>query len=148
MGRWGVGVGLILVCLAGAMSAADTQEDRAQAAGESWLGLVDAGDYAGSWNQAAKALKGAVSQADWVQASSGVRTPLGKLVSRKLKSREYTEKAPSTRLVGGKVYTWGQGKYVVLQYEAAFATRPSAVETVTMMSDSDGVWRVSGYSIS
>jgi len=68
-------------------------------------------------------------------------------VSRKLKSREYTEKPPTTRFVGGKVYTWGQGKYVVLHYDAAFANKPSAVETVTMMAEPDGVWRVSGYSI-
>ncbi len=145
--RWGVGTGLILLCLAGS-GRADSPEDAAQAAGESWLGVVDAADYAGSWDRAAKALKGAVSQADWIQMASGVRTPLGKLVSRKLKSREYTEKPPTTRLVGGRAYTWGQGKYVVLQFNAAFANKPSAVETVTMMADSDGAWRVSGYSIS
>jgi hypothetical protein len=143
----GVSAGLILMCLAGAVRAANTQEDAAQVAGESWLSLVDAGDYAGSWDRGAKALKGAVSQADWIQVAGGARTPLGKLVSRKLKSREYTEKPPTTRLVGGKVYTWGQGKYVVLQYDAVFAAR-SAVETLTMLSDADGVWRASGYSIS
>ena len=119
--RRGVGAGLVLACLAGFALAADNPEDSAQAAGESWLSVVDAGDYAGSWDQAAKVLKGAVRQAEWVQMSGGVRTPLGKLVSRKLKSREYTEKPPTTRLVGGKVYTWGQGRYVVLRYDAAFA---------------------------
>ena len=72
---------------------------------------------------------------------------LGPLVSRKLKSREYTEKPPTTRLVGGRVYTWGQGKYVVLRYEASFANRASASETVTMMADSDGAWRASGYTV-
>ena len=45
------------------------------------------------------------------------------------------------------MYTWGQGKYVVLRYEASFANRASASETVTMMADSDGAWRASGYTV-
>ena len=79
----------------------------------------------------------------------GVRTPLGKLVSRKLKSREYTEKAPATsRVIGGRLYTWkGPGKYVVIQYDSVFAKKASAVEIVITMTDPDGEWRVSGYSI-
>lgn len=145
--RRDVGAGLILVFLAALVVAADKPEDAAQAAGESWLSLVDAGNYAASWDRAAKALKGAVGQADWVQMSSDLRTKLGKLASRKLRSREYTERPPTTRLVGGKVYTLGQGRYVVLRYDSAFANTPSAVETVTIMADSDGVWRVSGFSV-
>jgi Protein of unknown function (DUF4019) len=124
-------------------------EDAAQAAGESWLRLVDGGDYAGSWSQAAPVLKSAVQQADWAEMVRGARAPLGQLASRKLKSREYTEKAPTTtRVVGGKVYTWsGPGKYVVIQYDAAFAEKASAVETVIVMMGPDGGWRVSGYSV-
>jgi hypothetical protein len=79
--------------------------------------------------------------------AEGVRSPLGRLVSRTLKSREYTEKMPTTRVIGGKVYTWGSGRYVVLQYDAVFANKASAVETVIPMADHDGVWRVSAYSI-
>ena len=131
----------------GVAFAAETPEDAAQAAAESWLKLVDGGDYSASWDQAAKAFKGAVKQPDWGQMAGGARTPLGKLVSRKLKSREYTEKAPTTRVIGGKVYTWGDGKYVIIQYDAVFANKASAVETVIPMADPDGVWRVSGYSI-
>jgi len=145
--RRSLGVGLVLACLAGLVVAADKPEDAAQAAGESWLGLVDSGDYAGSWERAARVLKGAVRQADWIQMSGDLRANLGKLGSRKLKSREYTEKPPTTRLVGGKVYTLGQGRFVVLHFDAAFAGKASAVETVTMMAEPDGVWRVSGYSV-
>ena len=66
-----------------------------------------------------------------------VRGPLGKLVSRKLKSREYTEKMPGAP----------DGKYVVIQYDSVFEKKASAVETVTSMADPDGAWRVSGYFI-
>ncbi len=130
-------VGCLVSALAGSALAADKPEDAAQAAAESWLKLVDAGDYAASWDQAAKLFKGAVKQADWSQMAGGVRTPLGKLVSRKLKSREYMEKLPGAP----------DGKYVVIQYDTVFEHKASAVETVTPMADPDGAWRVSGYLI-
>ncbi len=147
--------GVVVTCLiaffvvVGVASPAETPEDAAQVAAESWLRLVDGGNYSASWDQAAKPLKGAVKQAEWSAMVGGVRTPLGRLVSRKLKSREYTEKAPTrTRMVGGKVYTWGgPGRYVVIQYDTAFANKASAVEKVITSMGSDGAWRVSGYSI-
>jgi hypothetical protein len=135
--------GLIAACLigsylfVGSASPTDKPEDSAQAAAESWLKLVDSGDYAASWDQAAKVFKGAVKQADWSQMAAGVRTPLGKLVSRTLKSRQYAEKMPRAP----------DGKYVVIQYDSVFEHKASAVETVTPMADPDGTWRVSGYFI-
>jgi hypothetical protein len=66
-----------------------------------------------------------------------VRAPLGKLVSRKLKSRQYAESLPGAP----------DGKYVVIQYDTVFENKKSAVETVTPMQDADGAWRVSGYYI-
>jgi hypothetical protein len=123
--------------IVGGVSAADTLEDAAEAAAEAWLKLVDAGDDAGSWDQAAKVFKGAVTQPDWSQMAAGVRTPLGKLVSRTLKSRQYAETMP-----GGP-----DGQYVVLQYDTVFEHKASAVETVSPMADPDGIWRVSGYVI-
>ena len=68
---------IIVACLVGPVVAADKPEDAAQAAAESWLTLVDAGDYAGSWDQAAKVFKGAVKQADWVQMSGRRSHPAG-----------------------------------------------------------------------
>ena len=129
--------GCFMTLLAGPAVAADKPEDAAQTAAESWLRLVDGGDFAASWEQAAKVFKGAVKQADWLQMAGGVRTPLGKLVSRKLKSREYTEKMPGAP----------DGKYVVIQYDTVFEQKASAVETVIPMADPDGAWRVSGYFI-
>ena len=145
---------LIAACLGGFVLsavavAAEAPEDAAQSAAAPWLARVDAGDYAGSWDQAARVLKGAVKQADWVQTLSGARKPLGRMVARRLKSREYTDKAPAgARMVGGTLYTWGgSAKHVVLQFETAFTARPAAAETVIAVKDADGAWRVSGYSI-
>lgn len=137
----------VLTSVGGAY-AADKPEDAAQAAAESWLKVVDAGDYPTSWSQASAALKAAVKQAEWGQVAAGIRTPLGKVVSRTLKSREYTENGPTTRVIGGRVYSWsGRGKCVIIQYNTVFANKTSALETVIPVPDSDGAWRVSAYSV-
>ena len=127
----------LALCLASPAWAADKPEDAAQTAAESWLKLVDAGKADASWGQAAKLFKGAVTKEQWTQALAAARGPPGRLVSRKLKARDYTEKVP-----GGP-----DGKYVVIQYDSVFEKKAAAVETVTPMMDPDGVWRVSGYII-
>jgi hypothetical protein len=133
--RMGSTLAIILLAVTGVV--ADPQEDAAQAAAESWLKLVDEAKYEESWAQAARLFKGAVNQASWAEAAAKARAPLGKLTSRKLKSRQYTEKVPGAP----------DGKYVIIQYETAFEAKKHAVETVTPMLDPDGVWRVSGYFV-
>jgi hypothetical protein len=127
----------VIACLAVTALFAEGPEDVAQRAAESWLKLVDDGQYGASWEQAAKMFKGAVTKEQWMQAGRGAREPLGKLVTRKLKSRQYTEKLPGAP----------DGKYVVIQFDTVFAGKSSAVETVTPMLDPDGIWRVSGYYV-
>ena len=130
-------VGLVATLCAATARADDTPEDLAQRAAESWLKLTDAGDGGASWEQAAKAFKGAVTKEQWTGAIAGVRPPLGKVVSRKVKSRQYMEKLPGAP----------DGKYVVIQYETVFENKAMAVETITPMLDPDGNWRVSGYFV-
>ena len=137
MGRFLVCASFVVAGFAASVGAAEKPEDLAQAAAESWLKLSDAGDGAATWEQAAKLFKGVVTKEQWTQAFAGVRPPLGKVVSRKLTSRQYSEKLPGAP----------DGKYVVIQYETVFEKKPSAVETITPMLDPDGVWRVSGYLI-
>jgi len=112
-------------------------EDLAQTSAQAWLALTDSGKYAESWQEAAAFFKSAVTQSGWVDALTGVRKPLGKVLSRKLKSANYTKTLPSAP----------SGEYVVIQYDTSFENRKEAVETVTPMLDKDGKWRVSGYFI-
>lgn len=133
-----------LTCLAVLLSltgicawAAESPEDLAQKAAEFWLKLVDDGKYDDSWTQAATRFKGGISKEQWQRLASGVKNPLGKLVSRKLTSRKYVEKLP------GKP----DGKYVEINYDTVFESKASAVETVRCMLDPDGTWRVTGYII-
>jgi len=116
---------------------AGTREDAARQAAESWVALLDAGKYGESWDQAATMFRGAVKKEQWTQAAQGVRGPLGKLISRKFKSAQYTTSLPGAP----------DGEYVVLQFESSFENKKAAVETITPMKDKDGGWRVSGYFI-
>ena len=129
---------LAIVTLAGSLLfAADKPEETAQKSAEQWLALVDAGKYAESWKTAAAYFQTAVSQDQWEHAIVAVRKPLGDLVSRKLKSAQYTKSLPGAP----------DGEYVVLQFDTSFANKKEAVETVTPMLDKDGKWKVSGYYI-
>jgi hypothetical protein len=112
-------------------------EQQAVPAVEAWLALVDAGKYAESWKSAAAYLKNVVKEKQWTATMSPVRKPLGKLVSRKLKSAEFTRELPGAP----------DGEYVVIQFTTEFANKASATETVTPMKEKDGQWRVAGYLI-
>ena len=118
-------------------SSASSAEKSAQSAAESWLALIDAGKYDESWDEAAKLFRGAVERTAWRRQVGGVRGPIGALTSRTLSSAKYTRTAPGAP----------DGEYVILQFDASFQNKKSAVETVTPMLDTDGKWRVSGYFI-
>lgn len=111
------------------------EQDAAVAAALSWLALVDAEDYAQSWEGAADFFRGAVSREQWVQAMQGMRRPLGANTARKVRSTQ-----AYTALPGAP-----DGRYVVVQFTSAFANKSSCIETVTPMQQPDGSWRVSGY---
>ena len=117
--------------------AADRPEKEAQAAAEQWLALIDAGQFAESWQSAAAVFQAAVSQLKWESSLESVRKPLGSFVSRKLKSAKYTKTLPGAP----------DGEYVVLQFDTSFPNKKDAVETITPMLDKDGKWKVSGYFI-
>jgi len=103
----------------------------------SWLELIDNGHYRDSWDASSSLFKGAVTKDQWDQTLKGVRSPLGRPLSRKRISARYETSLPGAP----------DGEYVVIQFESSFENKRNAVETVTPMRDSDGAWRVSGYYI-
>jgi len=112
-------------------------EDLAQASAQAWLALTDAGKYAESWQEASTVFKAAVTQTKCVDMITPARTPLGKVLSRKLKSVTYMKDPPEAPA----------GEYVMIRYDTSFENKKEAVETITPMLDKDGKWRVSGYYI-
>jgi len=133
---WGLALVLVLVPIATMAQTVD-QETEAVTAAEGWLALVDAGKYGESWKAASGFFKIAVPQGQWEQSLKAVRSPLGKLVSRKLLSKTYMTSLPGAP----------DGEYLVIQFETSFQNKKSAIETITPMKEKDGKWRVSGYYI-
>ena len=136
--RWAAVAAVVLSVVSGTGWAADQGKEKgAEAAALKWLALVDNGQYGDSWNQASEVFRKAISREQWEQAVQQVRTPLGKLVSRKLTSATYTTKLPGAP----------EGEYVVLQFSTGYENKKEAIETITPMLEKDGVWRVSGYFV-
>ncbi len=134
-----IGAFLMLVLACSAAVAAGTQEKKeaALSAAEKWLAVTDGGNYSESWREAASYFRNAVTQEKMEQSMLAYRKPLGKLVSRKVKSEAYKTSLPGAP----------DGEYVVIRFETSFENKKRTIETVTPMLDKDGKWRVSGYFI-
>jgi hypothetical protein len=129
---------LFLLLSVGVVDAKDAKKEKAAvAAAEKWLTMVDDGKYVESWKEASEYFTNAVEQEQWEQSLQAVRNSLGKLISRKIKSKTYMTSLPGAP----------DGEYVVIQFESSFESKKSAIETVTPMMDRDAKWRVSGYYI-
>jgi len=127
----------IVNVLSHAAAAQQAPEQAGKTAASAWLQLIDDGKYAESWKEASSSFRNAVTKDQWEKAMHASREPMGKMISRKLKSASYTRTLPGAP----------DGEYVVVQYETSFEHKQSAIETVTPMLETDGSWRVSGYFI-
>jgi Protein of unknown function (DUF4019) len=134
---------LLILGLGGCVSASAEPQGKPAAVkaavqvAQAWLELIDQGAYERSWTDSATYFKSAVSQSDWVKTMRAHRAPLGKLISRKIRSGVYFTELPGAP----------DGDYVVVQFETVFGDKAHAIETVTPMLDKDGLWRPSGYYI-
>ena len=129
-------IGLFCSC---SIAIAETpgKEAAAVVLAEEWLSLVDQGQYAESWKEAAEYFRNAVNQTQWEQMAQVTRKPLGKIMSRNVKTKKFVTSLPGAP----------DGEYVVIEFETSFENKKSAIETVIPMMGKDGKWRVSGYYI-
>ncbi len=136
---WLRAVGITLLVLMGSTTTAETSGALAdsQDSALSWLALIDNGEIHRSWSEASSLFQQAVTAADWERALQGARGPLGEFQARSFLGATHTTTLPGAP----------DGEYVVMQFEASFARKAEAVETVTTMLEADGSWRVSGYFI-
>jgi hypothetical protein len=132
----------LLVCsvllpgLARAQAIGEAERPAVEAA-KAWLALIDAGDYVRSWQGASTFFRGLVTEKNWTAIITGVRAPLGAVVSRTETTATSHNNLPGVP----------DGQYVVITFATAFANKESATETVTFMKDTDGAWRAAGYFI-
>jgi Protein of unknown function (DUF4019) len=134
-------IGATITALAFVAAPARAQEAEmiasAQAASQAWLTLTDSGAYSASWEIAAGLFQEAVPKSGWASQIQSVRSPLGAVKSRVIKSAKFARVLPGAPT----------GEYVVIQYETQFEQMDNAVETVTPLREKDGSWKVSGYYI-
>ena len=129
-------IAIFALCLP-RIAASLTPEAEAENAARAWLGMLDAGNYAQSWNTASARFRASITQAEWVSRVSAVRGPLGAVRSRELSSARVAHSLPGAP----------DGEYVVLEFSTSYEHKTVATETVTPMKDPDGKWHVSGYYI-
>jgi hypothetical protein len=85
---------LMILSASSVMAQGTGKEKMAILAAEKWLSMVDQGKYAESWKEAAEYFRAAVKQDQWEQSLTAVRKPLGRLISRKVKTNAYKTSLP------------------------------------------------------
>lgn len=124
---------------AAASAAADKAIAGKEAAGKlaaaGWLVLLDRRDWGRAWETSSSVFRTSVPLAKWMDNIPTVREPFGALVER-----TPAESAYKTTLQGRP-----DGEYVTAIFLSKFDKR-ELQEVVTTMRDTDGKWRVTGYS--
>lgn len=103
----------------------------ARAAAETWLKLVDAGDYSSAWATSSSDIKRDTSQFFWTSVVKAGRIALGSRKSHTLKAT-----VPDH-----------ENRYVKFEYDSVFSKDQNVSESVTIRRENDGAWRVAGYNV-
>ncbi len=126
----------IAMMIALACSSAFAQDDPKP--GDDFIKLIDAKQYAQSWDVASDYFKQSVSRSDWVGQVRKAREPLGNVVVRSMKKSEPQKNPPGAP----------PGDYLLLTFDTKFAdSEPSRTETLPLIKGADGRWRAVGYFI-
>ena len=107
-------------------------------AAQSFLSLMDSGDYIGAWELSEPMLQIAYSREKWHSILSDARVAFGPVSSRNLTAVRYTRRLNNAP----------KGQFIVLAYTTHFTSNQHAVEKVTMLLDRNGRWLNGGYWIS
>src|SRR5216110_1858656 len=109
----------------------------AESAVHAWLALVDRGQIAESWDEAALSFQLAVTKPKWVQAVKQARGSFEPFGARRQIMARYTLDLPNAP----------PGQYVLFQYQTNVSGDHQVVETVVPVLDGKRGWRVSGYFV-
>jgi hypothetical protein len=113
------------------------KENAGRLAAHGWLVLLDRRDWGTAWDASSAVFRQNVPLGNWMDAIPKLRQPLGNLVER-----QQADLAYKTTLAGRP-----DGEYVTVIFVSKFEKQAEAVEeVVTTVLESDGKWRVTGYS--
>lgn len=132
-----VGVVSLLLVLPATGLSQDEAIAQARTSLKAWLQLLDRAAYDESWEKGGELLKAAVGQEEWSRKWAVTLGPMGPVKSRAVRSAEFETVLPGAP----------EGEYVVVKFDTTFESEQTALETVTLRKETDGLWRVSGYFI-
>ena len=129
----------LVACLAtpGVAEEQSLESYAALAAAEHFLVLLDKGEYNQCWENASELFRTSSVKLQWEERIGHLRDQFGKLNHRQLRYSKTIQDAEGAP----------EGDYFFLIYGSSFAAKDSAIETITVMKELDGRWRVSGYSL-
>jgi hypothetical protein len=132
-----IGIAIAILLSASVFRVANAEKEKAAVTvAEKWLALVDTGKYSESWQESDGYFKSMIQQDQWVQSLRSVRTPLGKVISRKLEIKIYKTSLPGA----------SDGQYVIIKYITSFQNNKHFTETVVSRLGKDERWRVLGFN--
>jgi hypothetical protein len=111
------------------------KEAAGQLAANGWLVLLDRRDWGRAWEASSSLFRSTVPLPTWMDAIPKVREQLGPLV----------ERSPAVSVYKTKLEGRPDGEYVTVIFESKFEKK-EVQEALTTVRDSDGRWRVTGYS--
>ena len=100
-----------------------------------WLALLDEGQYAASWDGAAKSFQDRITKSDWIAGMKKLHEQYGKVVSRKFKDSTFDVNPPGLP----------SGEHETLRFTIKLERRGRVDEVVSLIMQKNGGWRVSGY---
>jgi hypothetical protein len=117
-----------------ALAQGDQDVADARAATDRWMKLMDTEEYAAAWNSSSEGIRKDMSKFAWTTVAGGTHLILGEVKSRAFKAAQ--------------VKPGSAGKFgpVSFEYVSSYTKSASVRETVTVVHEADGVWRVSGYT--
>lgn len=107
-------------------------ETEAVGAARDWLALHDEGRWRDTWNGTTAEFRKLNSLERWTEVAQSVRPPLGAVISRVAIAQEDVPAPPAG--------------IEVVKFRTRFASKPDAVETVSLARE-DGTWKVVGIYI-
>jgi uncharacterized protein (TIGR03067 family) len=124
----------------------DAREEAATKAAQSYLKLVEDGDYGRCWEESAELVRQRLSKDEFLEIFEKSIKPLGKPLSRRLHHRQLDPPLPMTpkgEYIDVEFHTMVRGTSKNVNSDGS----TEVVELVTTMLDKDGQWRVAGYLI-
>jgi hypothetical protein len=122
---------------AGPLAAQDPRASLVQEMARTWLADTDRGNAAQSWKSAGKQFRNAITADRWAESLKQVRPPLGAMSQRAVLATQFRKNIPGSPT----------GEYAIVLFRSTFANKVGAQETVVLQLETDGTWRVIGYTI-